>query len=60
MLLAAFIREWDRDPDGISMPASEPRLNGGLIWSDTRATADGDLGDNAITNAEGHKVRGGG
>ncbi len=60
VLLAAFIREWDVGPDGISVPAFEPKLNGGFIWSDTRATADADLGDHAITNAEVHTVRGGG
>ena len=54
------VQSWDRDSDGISIPATDLILNGGLIWSPARATVDRSLRDHAITNAEGHKVRGGG
>ena len=54
------VQSWERDADGISIPANAVKLNGGLIWSPAGATVDHDLGDHAITNAEAHKVRGGG
>ena len=54
------VQSWERDTDGISIPANAVKLNGGLIWSPARATVDHDLGDHAVTNAEAHKVRGGG
>ena len=54
------VQSWERDTDGISIPANAVKLNGGLIWSPARATVDHDLGVHAVTNAEAHKVRGGG
>ncbi|MCY4596459.1 MAG: M12 family metallopeptidase [Bryobacterales bacterium] len=50
----------DNDPDGVSIPADGLLLNSGSISSPAGATVDVDLGDHSISNAEGHRVRGGG
>ena len=54
------IQSGDRDTDGISIPADAVQLNGGRIGSPAGATVDVGLGGHAISNAEEHKVRGGG
>ena len=53
------VQSYDNDADGISIPANGLLLNSGSISSPAGATVRLDLGNHAITNAEGHKVRGG-
>ena len=54
------VQSSDNDPDGVSIPADGLLLNSGSITSPAGANVDLDLGGHAISNAEEHKVRGGG
>ena len=50
----------DGDADDIGIAADALTLNGGTIRNRAGTDVDLDLGNHTITNAEGHKVRGGG